>query len=310
MSTISSNLRRNKRYLGLALLFLVALYMVLPQLDQFKASRHLLGNPAAPYLVLAIVCSGLTYFFAAATYCLLAFKPLGYLQTVVVQLAAMFVNKLLPAGVGALGSNYVYLKRHKHSGSQAGSVVAINNMLGLAGHTVLLALTFLLAGQAAMISNYRFSFTTIMPVVTALLIVLIASIVVWPKARQALKDLLRQLYSYRRRKLRLIGGLASSVGLTLTNVLTLYLCALALNLDIGFAAIMVIFTFGITLSTIVPTPGGLGGFEAGLMAGFIAYDTDKSAALASALLYRLITYWLAIVAGAIALFFAERRRYI
>jgi len=56
--------------------------------------------------------------------------------------------------------------------------------------------------------------------------------------------------------------------------------------------------------------GGLGGAEAGLTAGFVAYGLTSNRALAVTLLYRLLTYWLALVIGALAFSVARRLRYL
>lgn len=60
----------------------------------------------------------------------------------------------------------------------------------------------------------------------------------------------------------------------------------------------------------MPTPGGLAGVEAGLVGGFMAYGVTATAAIAIALAFRLVTYWLPIVPGAIALYVSRRQRYI
>ncbi len=101
--------------------------------------------------------------------------------------------------------------------------------------------------------------------------------------------------------------MSTSLVLTLSNVLCLFFCALALGIHLPFATIMLVFTLGLGAGSAVPTPGGLGGFEAGLAAGFVGYGVDASTALAAALLYRLVSYWLPMAAGAVAFIASERR---
>ena len=59
-----------------------------------------------------------------------------------------------------------------------------------------------------------------------------------------------------------------------------------------------------------PTPGGLGGVEAGLVAGLVAYRVASADALAAVLVYRLVSYWLMLAIGAAAFVIAERRGYL
>jgi uncharacterized membrane protein YbhN (UPF0104 family) len=47
---------------------------------------------------------------------------------------------------------------------------------------------------------------------------------------------------------------------------------------------------GVALGSIVPTPGGLGGVEAGLIAAFVAFGYDPTLAASATVLFRLATY--------------------
>ena len=88
-----------------------------------------------------------------------------------------------------------------------------------------------------------------------------------------------QLLSYRQRPSSLLGALLSSISRTLCNVASLYFCLLALNVHLSFIQVLIAFTVGVTLGTITPTPGGLGGVEAGLIAGLVAYRVSGADAL-------------------------------
>ena len=307
----SRHLFANRRYLLLVLVLVVALYVLLPQFGDFRASWHLLRHPVAHWTAAAIGFTTLTYLAAALTYCWLAFKPLGYGQTVVVQLAAMFVNRLLPAGLGALGTNYAYLRRKAHTTAQAATVVAINNLLGLTGHLLVVSVALAVTPPAVHVlpsQSGRLSGHTLDALVIAVMLVTVLAIFGRQRVRRVVADLAAQVLSYRSRLGRLAGALLSSMALTLCNVLCLGCCALALGVHLPFVVILLIFSFGLGAGTATPTPGGLGGFEAGLTAGFIAYHVASPTALATALLYRLVSYWLPLLAGAPSLFVAQKQR--
>ena len=308
MPSLARHLRAERPYLLALLLLVIALYVVVPQFGSFRASWHLLGHPLAGWTAAAIGLTGLTYFAGSLTYCLLADKPLPYRQTVLVELAAMFVNRLLPAGVGALGVNFTYLRRLKHSNAQATAIVAINNTLGFVGHGLVLLLTLVLVSsrQAGQLHWRPMSLHW----EASLLIGCLAVVVLFVAARyfrRSVAELLRQFASYRHRLGRLGGALLSSMLLTLCNVLCFACCALALGVHLPFLAALLIFSFGVGAGTAVPTPGGLGGFEAGLTAGLIALQVSSSEALAVALLYRFISYWLPLLAGGPALILVQKR---
>jgi uncharacterized protein (TIRG00374 family) len=60
------------------------------------------------------------------------------------------------------------------------------------------------------------------------------------------------------------------------------------------------------LGGLLPLPGGLGGIDGGLLGTLVVYGTPVAATVAAVLAYRLILFWLPLVAGAIA-FLSLRR---
>jgi uncharacterized membrane protein YbhN (UPF0104 family) len=289
----------------------IGLYVIVPQLGNFRSSWHLLSHPKLLWLAGAIALTAATYLAAAATYFLLAFRSLRYAELLLMQLAAMFINRLLPAGIGGLGANYTYFRHHHQTDAQAVTMVTVNNVFGLLGHGLLLAVTLLVAGGSARdITLGHTHLASIGKIVGVIVVVLVVIGAAFGRQRliKFLHSIGRQLLSYRQRPGRLLAALGSSMVLTLCNVLSLYCCAVALGVHLAFAPILLIFTFGVGVGTVAPTPGGLGGFEAGLVGGLVAYHVASSTALAVALLYRLVSYWLALAVGAICFAIAQRRQ--
>jgi uncharacterized protein (TIRG00374 family) len=60
------------------------------------------------------------------------------------------------------------------------------------------------------------------------------------------------------------------------------------------------------LGGLLPLPGGLGGIDGGLIGTFIVYGAPAAATAAAVLVYRVILFWLPLIAGAVA--FASLRR--
>ena len=60
------------------------------------------------------------------------------------------------------------------------------------------------------------------------------------------------------------------------------------------------------LGGLLPLPGGLGGIDAGLVGTLIVYGTPAAVTLAAVLVYRVILFWLPLLAGAVA-FISLRR---
>ncbi len=91
-------------------------------------------------------------------------------------------------------------------------------------------------------------------------------------------------------------ALAQSVGAV---ILVVALRGLGVGDELGLIEFARIYFVVTLLSSFVPVPGGVGVVEAGLTGALVAAGVDASAALAGVLVYRLITYVVPIVLGAI-----------
>ncbi len=312
MSQAKLSFRPTRRHLVVVLLGGIAAYVLVPQLGDFRSSWQLLRHPRPGFVVAAIGLTAATYLAAAATYCLLAVRPLRFGRTLLVQLAAMCINRLLPAGVGALGANYLYLKREGHTLTQAASVVAINNCLGFIGHGLVVVLVLLIfpthLAIASGMPDHSFVPALQAIAVTGLAVGLLGLVLGRSRFQKVAGEMGRQLLRYRRRPGSLAGALMTSGALTVCNVLCLASCEWALGIHVPLLVTLLILTFGVGAGAVTPTPGGLGGFEAAMVTGFLAYGVSDASALAVALLYRLVSYWVPLGIGVLALIVCQRRK--
>jgi uncharacterized membrane protein YbhN (UPF0104 family) len=308
----TSQRRSYKRFIYLTII-VIACYVIVPQLSIFKHSLGLVERARPDYVVAAFGCNLASYLVAALTYYLLAFKAIRYRPTVLVQVASMFTNRLLPAGLGGMGANYFYLRRSRHAPSQALCVVGVNNLLGFVGHLALLSGLLLVVPAARRIPVPHIS--TMALVGLALVVVgVVVGLALATKLRHKVIDglsaIARNLRLYRRQPGHLLAAFGSSLSLSVTNLVCLWLCALAVGIHIGLVQILLVFTFGVALGSVSPTPGGIGGVEAGLVTGLIAYQVPANQALAAVLIFRLINYWFSLLLGAGAFVVAERRGFL
>jgi uncharacterized protein (TIRG00374 family) len=312
MAGQSSRIALDKRQLLLLAVAVVALYVVIPQIGNFRHSLTLLPGANRSNLLTGAGFIALTYIAAAGTYYWLALRAIRYGRTLLVQIAGTFMNRLLPAGIGGIGVNYAYLKKAHHSNAQAASVVAVNNGLGFAGHMLLLAIVLPLYGtHLPHLQLWHFKHPIFIVIVS---LVLMASLMILYKrfetaVRRSVRDFTNQLVVYRHRPGHFLIALFCSMSLTLCNVLCFWLCITAVQSGVSFVTALIVFSFGIALGTATPTPGGLGGVEAGLLAGLVAYHVHSETALAAVLLFRLLSFWLPLVIGAPAFLLARKRQY-
>jgi uncharacterized membrane protein YbhN (UPF0104 family) len=311
MAKPKTNISIDRRQLIIVLLFVLALYVLLPQLSTFRDSWQLLRHLNTGWVAGAVALVLLTYLFAALTYVLLAFRRLRYHEVVGIQFAATAINRLLPAGIGALGANYAYLRHRRHTATEAATVVAVNNLLGIIGHATIVLVTLALASKysrhLAAGSEHKIKIALEIIIGIGIIGLVVGLGFRRTRFRRTLTRVISQIGQYKQRPGRLGGALLSSMALTLGNVLCLYSCMLALGVHLPLIVVVLIFTFGLSTGAVTPTPGGLGGFEAGLVAGFVAYNVSGASGLAIALLFRLVSYWLMLLVGTVALIVAQQK---
>jgi uncharacterized membrane protein YbhN (UPF0104 family) len=83
------------------------------------------------------------------------------------------------------------------------------------------------------------------------------------------------------------------------DIATLWACFHAFGSPPPGAVIVMAYFLG-ALANALPLPGGLGGVEAGTIGVFLAFDTHASLAILAVLSYRLISFWLPTIPGAVA----------
>ncbi len=101
---------------------------------------------------------------------------------------------------------------------------------------------------------------------------------------------------------RVLGG---SVGYWAFDNAVLWATFHAFGLDIPLTVILMGYLIG-QLGGLLPIPGGVGGIDGGLIGTLIVYGAPAAGAAAAVLAYRVILFWLPLIAGGIA--FAMLRR--
>ncbi|HEV2403398.1 MAG TPA: lysylphosphatidylglycerol synthase transmembrane domain-containing protein [Candidatus Saccharimonadales bacterium] len=298
------------RRAGVLALCLVFLYVLVPQIKGLSASLHSLTHAHVSYVFGGIGITSITFLVAAVMYQLLSKHRLHYARTLLVQAASGFSNRLLPAGLGGMGLIAQYLRTQQHTTAEAVSVVGMDDFIGIIGHFGLFGVVIVFANVSfiGLHPTYDVQSLAIALFVLALCIGGLLTIgELRPRIIRGTRHVIDEFLDYRQHPWRLVLALGDSLLLTFLYVSVLWCSARALGIDLSFARILVIFTAGSAVGTATPTPGGLIGTEAGLFAGFLGYGVSGSPALAAALLYRLLTYWLPIIPGVLAFIVVQRR---
>lgn len=295
------------------LVALLALYVVVPQFDQFDSAFSAARTADFEYIVLAGLAIVGAVAAAASTYVWLALRPIKYRDSLLVQTAGMFVNRLLPAGIGGMGLTADFLYRHNHSAAKAGAVVALNNLITFIGHMLLLVIAVVLFDVAAK-PQLTFPQVTngLLLGIVGILLGFTGVIITKFRARMAsfVIDFVRSLRLYGGRKRQVCLAFASALLNTIGHATALYLCMRAFGMELSPIVALLALTGGVAAASVTPTPGGLLGSEAGITAVLVSYKVEPGYALAIALSYRLVSYWLPLIPGAIAVWYAGKKKII
>ncbi len=298
------------RQLIMVIVLILVVYVVVPQLSYFRQSLELLKNADIGWSITAALLYLGTGLMSVGMYKALILRHLPFWRTVVVEYGSSFANRLVPAGVGALGVNYLYFRKQKCSVEQSLAAVTLNNTLGFFWHTAMVIVILLAVPRARMELSLQTGSSDAVFIISG---VLAGIVVLWLLLRRFKTKILAvasktisQIVAYKKLPHRLAIASIFSISITLLHVLCLVASAKALGVNVEVWQGILVLALGVGLGAAIPSPGGLGGAEAGLVAGLLAFGLSASSAVAVALLYRLVSYWLGFAIGAITFASAQK----
>lgn len=301
---------KRARLLLSCIIMVLAVVFIWRNWDNLLLSLAVLGDIPTSVLIVAVYGVVLTFLLAALSYRMLVFRRVRFGELFLVELAAAFVNRVVPSGLGGLGAHGVYLRTRKHSVAQATAVVSTNNLIGICTHVLLFSalLVFVRLNMAITPQIHVWQFALLIVALSALVVVSLV-----PAVRKRLQrfwgNLRASLQNYHDEPHTIVFAALALTGLTLTNLLVLYVLSHAVGIQLDVPQVFMVYSVGVLFGTLMPTPGGLVGVEAGLATGFMAYGVPADVAIAAAFAFRLVTYWIPLIPGAIA-FAVCRRKHV
>jgi uncharacterized membrane protein YbhN (UPF0104 family) len=233
----------------------------------------------------------------------LALKPIGFILTLRVQAAVLFVSKLLPQSVGTISLNVYYLIKEKHTPSQAAAVMTMDGITSGIAYILLMISALILSPLS--LDGFKGSINISTNLIIFITILLIGVIYFalhsrWVKKRigSAYKDLKANFADYKHMPLSVLTAGVLNALCSLASIFALWASAQAFGIELSFSGALLAYTFGNIAATLIPTPGGIGAVEAGVYAGLVLVGIDGPDATLVTFLYRLITYWIPLIPGA------------
>lgn len=283
-------------------------WFLLPQLADLDSIWSQARTASWPWALAAVAFSIGTY--VAATGSLLGAIPirLRFGPALLAQIASSFANRVTPVKVGGVATNIRYFQREGVPVAVSATAVGLNAITGVFVHLVLTIGFLLLASGDERAGDLHLPSTAAV-VLTLTGVAVAAGVATFvPITRQLIADhvlpqlksgwtALKEIFSEPTRLMLLVG---CSSAITLCYLGAMIASLLAFGSDASLLIVALLFLTGSAVANAAPTPGGLGAAEAALVA---AFSTVEAAAIVvpAVFLYRLVTFWLPILPGWLAL---------
>ncbi|TMR04234.1 phosphatase PAP2 family protein [Actinomadura soli] len=268
-----------------------------------RSPMTVLADAHTRWLLAAALLVAVSY--AAGAVALMGASPrdLAFGRTCLRQAAASYASRQHPTGRGGDAVLGAYLRDHGAGPHEAAATVARTRLTGALVHLIALALALASAAArgwgAAHPPGWAEPLILIVAAVAAL-----GTVLLWRRRAEILPPLraaaagLPQLLH---RPKRLIALLAASSTVTTCSVLAFVTVGHALNVPISPAALAAVFLLLIPLRLLGPLPGGVGVVEPVLVLALVTFGTGPTEAVLTILLYRILSFWLPILPGALIL---------
>lgn len=299
----------------LPLLFLgVAVYVLLPKVVQGQHVTATLGQARWEWLVLSAAFTLATYLAGVVALTAASGMPLPFFRSLGALSAAAFTNRLIPAGLGGMATTIRYLERSGSDAAAATATIAAASLTGFLVRFIALSVAVTLSatrnGPPWVPGAPDHALVLVLIAGAALVVscVLILKFRLWQRGVSTARLALTALVSTARTPSRMLTLLAAEAGIT-----TCYTAALAASLEafgvhIAMMRVIAAYLGASAVAAATPTPGGLGPLEAALVAALGFAGAPAAPVVAAVLTYRLISYWLPVIPGALAFRYLRKGR--
>ncbi|MGI9607959.1 MAG: flippase-like domain-containing protein [Acidimicrobiales bacterium] len=288
-------------------------WFLIPQLTDLDSLWSQAKDASWKWALVAVLASFGTYL--AATGSLLGAIPtrLRYWPAFAAQIASSFANRVTPAKVGGVATNLRYFQRNGVPTAVGVTAIGLNAIAGLIMHIVLTLSFLLIASGDSRSEGLSLPSTATMMLVLAALVGTVAAASAVPSTRRLIDThIVPQLKSGWEsmnvvihdpvRLLLLFGG---SAAITLFYIAAMVASLEAFGSTASLPLVALLFLTGSAIANAAPTPGGLGAAEAALIAALSTAESTM-VVVPAVFLYRLVTFWLPILPGWLALTYLRK----
>ena len=303
--------RVRPRTLVIAGMLAVAVYVFLPQLADLPRMIDAIRG-ADPLLAAAAVAASIaTYIGVALALSGSIPAPVRFVHSLLAAVAASFAGAVAPPGVAQIGLNVRFAQRQGLPPPAAVSAAAAKEVAMVAVHVVLLILVAILAGSSGALQDELAKLPDWQTVAigAAVVLALIAVAAAIPRTRRlvtasvlpAVRHSVTSLSELAADPIRMLVLFSGALILQVGYISALYFSVRALGGEVALVTVALLYLTVGSAATIAPTPGGVGAVEAVLLAALTGVGMAAAPALAAVFLYRLVTFWVPIPVGGLAM---------
>jgi glycosyltransferase 2 family protein len=241
-------------------------------------------------------------------------SPLALLPCVVLQSAIKFINLTVPSSAGRIGMNLRFLQQMGVPRAQALAAGTVDDVSETMVQAALLLISVPLVGASVDTSEFHGPNTRLVVGIGVALVVSLVAVLTVPRLRDkvlpGVKSALAGVWSVardRHKRIELFGGNVLS---ELTYSIALGATCLAYGVHLNLGQLVFVNSSAAVLSSVIPSPGGIGPAEAAIAAGLVAMGVDESTAFAVAITQRLCTFYLPPIWGYFSLRWLGRHGYV
>lgn len=293
----------------------IAAVWVLLTAVNFRDILTYIGSANPAWMIVGFGVSLLTYLGSAMG--LVAFSPekLGLWRTTVVQVAASVIAMVAPAGVGPAALNLRFLQKKGLATPMALATVALLQVSQFITTILLLVVIALVTGSQGALAQLPSG-----QMITILVFALVAVgtlFTIGPVRRWVMAKIgptLRQVWPrviwVIGQPSRLLLGIGGNLIMT-TGFLAAFAATLAaFGQSLPLTTLAIVYLTGTAIGSAVPTPGGMGAVEGALTTGLRTAGIATAAAVPIAVMFRVLTFWIRVPLGWVALRHLQKRHAI
>lgn len=282
------------------------------------------------WLVTALLLAPLSQIPQAFSTMGASIRDLLFVPVLMLQYAIQFIQLAVPSSAARVALEVRFFQRN---GVETGAALSIGLIDSLSGFAIqiLLILVISLSGLATLdlssgssSSSSSSSGPNLLLLAAGLILLGFVIALAIPRYRRAIREaipryrqMLKEQMAAGMQALRVLRSPSKVTMLFLGNLIAQLMLAIILGVSLrafgehaSFAALVLVNTFVSLFAGFMPVPGGMGVAEAALTAGLVAVGVPNTAAVSTAIVYRLATFYLPPIWGSLATKWLRNHSYL